>query len=55
LSMTDMTGKIVHRETINLVQGANNRYVNVSRFAKGVYTLSLDYENKQVVTKVMVK
>jgi hypothetical protein len=55
LSMADMTGKIVHRETINLIQGANNRYVNVSRFAKGVYTLSLDYENKQVITKVMVK
>jgi len=55
LSLTDIAGKVVYKETVNLLQGANNRYIDVSRLTKGVYMLSLDYGSNQIVSKVMVK
>ncbi len=55
LSMTDMAGRTVYTETIDLVQGMNNRFILVSKLAKGVYMLSLNYNGKQVVSKVMVE
>jgi hypothetical protein len=55
VKMIDAAGRLIHTETINAVSGANRTSIQVSDFAKGVYLLQLESNNKFEKLRVIVE
>jgi hypothetical protein len=55
VKMIDASGRLIHTETINAVSGANRTSIQVSDFAKGVYLLQLESNNKFEKLRVIVE
>ena len=55
LRMIDAAGRLIHTETINAIAGSNRTSIQVSDFAKGVYLLQLESNNKLEKLRVIVE
>jgi len=53
--MIDAAGRLIHTETINAIAGANRTSIQVNDFAKGVYLLQLESNNKIEKLRVIVE
>ena len=51
--VTDLNGKVVHRETINNFDGLYNKQLDVSKGALGAMTLSVS-QNGKIVSKQLI-
>jgi hypothetical protein len=52
--MIDLSGRIVYSEQVNPSIGANQKAINVSEFAKGVYLLQVEMNNQFENLRVIV-
>ncbi len=53
-SITDMTGKIIVKSTIQPYVGINNKEINVSNFDNGFYTITLNGKSANQIVKFVV-
>jgi hypothetical protein len=53
--MIDASGRTVYAETMNANSGANRTSIQVADFAKGVYLLQLESNNKLEKLRVVVQ
>jgi hypothetical protein len=55
IKMIDASGRIVYREQLNPSVGANQKTINVSEFAKGVYLIQVEMNNQIEKLRVIVE
>ncbi|MCX6275464.1 MAG: T9SS type A sorting domain-containing protein [Bacteroidetes bacterium] len=55
LTLADMTGKIIFSEKRLLEHGESNIETDVSRFAKGIYLLSIITETENILSRISVE
>ncbi len=54
ISVADVTGRIVYVSTRTALQGKNQTELNLIDFAKGIYLLSFEMNEEQLVKKVVI-
>ena len=55
VSIVDVVGKLVYQTTTDLNRGKNNLKLDVSDFASGMYTVNVNFNDAQIVQKIMIK
>jgi hypothetical protein len=51
--ITDVTGKLIQQKTLSKIEGAYER-VDITNFNSGVYFVSVELENKLIITKKLI-
>ena len=55
ISISDITGKIIYYEKFDAVIGSNNVGIDLSKYAKGIYTLKSTSNDEVVVKKLIIQ
>jgi len=53
LTVTDISGKVVHRATINTIKGTNSYELDTRELSNGVYLFKIENEQEKITVKFM--
>lgn len=54
-NITDISGRIVYKKSVDVENGFNNIIVNDIKFQSGVYFVNLNYKNEKITRKLIIQ